>query len=50
MQYKQRRFKPMVNAKPLRGTYDSEAQSEEDKQEEEEQGTSEPTLPKFYAR
>jgi len=36
MQYKQRRFKPMVHAKPLRGTYDSEQQSEEEKEKEEE--------------
>jgi hypothetical protein len=51
MQYKNRRFKPVPEAKlPLRGTYDSEAQSEDEEEKEEEQGTIEPTLPKFYGR
>ena len=45
----------MVNAKPLRGTYDSEATDEEEKQsgQADEQGTIEeqqPRLPKFYGR
>jgi hypothetical protein len=45
----------MVNAKPLRGTYDSELSGEEEKQyeEEEEQGTTveQPiSQPKFYGR
>ena len=51
MQYKQRRFKPVVDAKPLRGSYDTEQQTEEEEEEkEEEQGTIEPKLPKFYGR
>ena len=37
MQYKNRRFKPVVEAKPLRGTYkDSEQQSEDEEEKEEE--------------
>jgi len=37
MKYQQRRFKPMANAKPNRGTYDSEQQSEDEEEEKEEE-------------
>jgi len=36
-QYKQRRFKPVVNAQPLRGSYDTEGQSEDEEEEKEEE-------------